>query len=262
MHKFDNNWLLQREKIDTQSKSKILINKINSYFKIYKEINIIDLGCGAGSNFRYLYSKIKNKQTWDMIDISFESLNYFKKDISKNNKVTKVNFVKKNLIKNLHQIKFEKFNLATGSAFLDIMPKSWFKNFYKLNTKTNIIYFAINFDGNFIFYPTHKDDKLVLKLFNSDQKTDKGSGQKAVGSDCTKIINSLFKKTHKTYIYNSDWKVKNNKAFQNMFINFCENVISKNKYDLSDWLIYRRKLINNNKSKFILKNKDFLAIKM
>ena len=79
MHKFNNDWLFYREKIDAISRNKKIIKKINKYFKDYKILSIADLGCGTGSNYRYIHPKIKVKQKWDMIDISFESIKEFKK---------------------------------------------------------------------------------------------------------------------------------------------------------------------------------------
>ena len=75
MHKFNNTWLFKREKIDNLSKNKLIIQNINKSLKNYKEINIIDLGTGTGSNFRYLSKKIKyNNQYWTLMDISKSSL--------------------------------------------------------------------------------------------------------------------------------------------------------------------------------------------
>ena len=262
MHKFDNKWLLLRERIDTISRNQKAIDKINTYLKKYNQVNIMDLGCGTGSNYRYLSKRIKGKQDWLMTDISLESINYFKRSLVLKSNTNLISFKKINVIKDIEKIKFDNFNLITGSAFLDIMPRQWFKEFSRLNTNTKIIYFSINYDGFFKFTPKHQDDELVLKLFNKDQKSDKGIGLKAVGQDCTSIINTAFSKTHKTYIFNSDWKVTNNKAFQKIFINFCENVILKNKLDLRDWIKFRRDCITNNKSKILLRNKDFLALKI
>ena len=82
MHKFENSWLFQREKIDNLSKNISIIKKINSFFKSYNEIRIIDLGTGTGSNFRYLSKKIKYKnQSWTLMDLSKSSLNEAKKNI-------------------------------------------------------------------------------------------------------------------------------------------------------------------------------------
>ena len=261
MHEFNNNWLIQREKIDSLSRSKIAISKINNFIKNKDKISIIDLGCGTGSNYRYLSPKIKKKQSWDMLDISLKSINYFKEDISKSKKVDNVKFIKTNVIKNIKKIDFNNYDIVTGSAFLDIMPNSWFRDFYNLNINSKIIYFSINYDGFFKFFPKHKDDGLVLKLFNSDQKSDKGIGLKAVGPNCSKIINSMFTKTHKTFILKSDWKVENNKDFQLTFIKFCEDVVSKSNKNYKEWIHFRKDNILKNKSKIILRNKDFLALK-
>ena len=101
-----------------------------------------------------------------------------------------------------------------------------------------------------------------MKLFNKDQESDKGIGQKAVGKNCSQIINKLFSKSHRTFIFSSNWNVSKNKNFQNIFIDFCENVLKKNKISLDKWLNFRRENIRNNKSKLFLRNKDFLALKL
>lgn len=264
MHEFENSWLFQREKIDNLSKNNLIIKKINSFFKSDQDVKLMDLGTGTGSNFRFLSRKIKQKrQHWTLIDISKKSLLAAKNKISISNKIVNLSIINKNLIKNINQIDFKNFDIVTGSAFLDIMPFDWFKKFYQQNKKTKIIYFAINYDGFFQFYPRHKYDKKVLLLFNSDQKSIKHKKDRAVGPDCTKIIEKQFLKTHKTFSFNSNWDINNNKKFQLMFLNFCENVIKKNKINnLNEWLDYRKSQIKKNESRLIVNNKDFLAIKI
>ena len=146
-------------------------------------------------------------------------------------------------------------------AFLDILPKTWFKNFHKLNVDTEIVYFALNYNGNFKFFPKHKDDKKILNIFNKDQKSDKGIGEVAVGPYCTELINKVFKRTHKTYVLDSTWDVSKNYEFQIYFLNFCREIIQKNKLYFDDWLKFRLKSIKEKNSRFILNNTDFLAIK-
>ena len=73
------------EKIDKVSRNKKIIEKINKYFQDYKILSIADLGCGTGSNYRYLYPKLKKRQSWDKIDISFESIKEFKKKTDNKN---------------------------------------------------------------------------------------------------------------------------------------------------------------------------------
>ena len=173
----------------------------------------------------------------------------------------KTNFKIVDVINNLEIINFNDYNLVTGSAFLDILPKTWFKNFHKLNVDTEIVYFALNYNGNFKFFPKHKDDKKILNIFNKDQKSDKGIGEVAVGPDCTELINKLFKRTHKTYVLDSTWDVSKNYEFQIYFLNFCKEIIQKNKLNLDHWIEFRLKSIKEKNSRFILNNTDFLAIK-
>ena len=88
MHKFNNTWLFKREKIDNLSKNKLIIQNINRSLNNYKEINIIDLGTGTGSNFRYLSKKIKyNNQYWTLMDISKSSLKMARTNTQINKKI-------------------------------------------------------------------------------------------------------------------------------------------------------------------------------
>ena len=144
MHKFENSWLYQREKIDNLSKNLTLIDKINSVLKDLENISILDLGTGTGSNFRFLSKKINNKnQSWTLMDISRSSLQEAKKNITLNNKIKKVSLKYNDIIKNIKKTNFNQFDLVTGSAFLDIMPDNWFKHFHRLNQNTKIIYFSL-----------------------------------------------------------------------------------------------------------------------
>ena len=92
--------------------------------------------------------------------------------------------------------------------------------------------------------------------------SDKGIGKKAVGPKCTQIIDKLFQRTHKTYVFNSNWVVEKNQNMQKMFISFCEDIISKNKKNYEGWLNFRKEKIRSNKSILKLQNKDFLALKL
>ena len=262
MHEFENSWLFQREKIDNLSKNISIINKINRVLKNYDEIRIIDLGTGTGSNFRYLSKKIKyNKQYWTLMDISKSSLKEARANTQINKKIKNISIKNHDVIKNISTTDFSNYDVVTGSAFLDIMPKKWFKSFHLRNVNTKIVYFSINYDGYFNFFPKHNLDNSVVNLFNSDQKSKKVNNLRAVGPDCSLVIDSFFSKTHKTYSLKSNWTQITDKKFQLMFLDFCNKVIDKNnKY--SEWLKFRKEKIIDNKSKLTVHNKDFLAIKL
>ena len=261
MHEFQNKWLNLRESIDRNSRNQKILYLINNFYKNNSHIKIIDLGSGTGSNYRFLKSRLSNNQYWSFVDISYQSTSFFKKNIKYSSKIKKTNFKIVDAINNLNKIKFNEYNLVTGSAFLDILPNKWFKKFHRLNADTEIVYFALNYDGNFKFLPKHKDDKKIVNIFNKDQKSDKGIGELAVGPNCTSIIKKVFKTTHKTFVLDSTWDVNKNYEFQTYFLKFCKDIINKNKLNLDQWLEFRLRLIKEKNSRFILKNNDFLAIK-
>ena len=121
-----------------------------------------------------------------MIDISFESIKEFKKKTNNKNKIININYKKFDLIKNIKSFKFERYDIITGSAYLDIMPKNWYLEFKKQNLNTKVIYFSINYDGFFKFHPKHKDDQYVLNLFN--EETSKGL---RIGGSGAEVVDSV-----------------------------------------------------------------------
>ena len=63
-----------------------------------KDKIVLDLGCGTGSNYRYLTKRIKSKQNWLMTDISLESINHFKKNLKVKAATNIISFKKINVI--------------------------------------------------------------------------------------------------------------------------------------------------------------------
>ena len=71
MHEFQNKWLNLRETVDRNSRNKRILYLINKFFKNKKNIRIVDLGSGAGSNYRFLKSRLFNKSFSDLIYLNF-----------------------------------------------------------------------------------------------------------------------------------------------------------------------------------------------
>ena len=130
MHEFNTNWLKLRESVDKKSRNLKIIQLISKKFNNNYPVSIIDLGTGAGSNFNYLKPKLKFNQKWVFTDISLNSMNYFKRNLKLSNKIIKTKFQIFDVIRDLDKIKFKTFDIVTGSAFLDILPKSWFYKFH------------------------------------------------------------------------------------------------------------------------------------
>ena len=75
MHEFQNKWLNLRETVDRNSRNQRILYLINKFFKNKKNIRIVDLGSGAGSNYRFLKSRLLNNQYWFFVGMSHQSTN-------------------------------------------------------------------------------------------------------------------------------------------------------------------------------------------
>ena len=67
-------------------------------------------------------------------------------------------------------------NDSLGKSNKNQQLLSKFNNFkMPKNKNTKLVYFSINYDGYFKFYPQHKLDRDILELFNDDQKSKKNN---------------------------------------------------------------------------------------
>ena len=67
-------WLNERYQVDAQARDKGLEKRLFNFFS-GNEINVVDLGAGTGSNFRYYSERLPaKKQRWLLMDQNQELL--------------------------------------------------------------------------------------------------------------------------------------------------------------------------------------------
>ncbi|MGH6901583.1 MAG: SAM-dependent methyltransferase, partial [Geminicoccaceae bacterium] len=66
MSGFDAAWLALREPCDNAARSAALAGRFAA--ALGAEPRLVDLGCGAGSNLRYLAPRIRGPQRWRCVD--------------------------------------------------------------------------------------------------------------------------------------------------------------------------------------------------
>ena len=69
MHEFQNKWLNLRETVDRSSRNKRILYLINKFFKNKKNIRTVDLGSGAGSNYRFLKPRLLNNERQQILGV-------------------------------------------------------------------------------------------------------------------------------------------------------------------------------------------------
>src|ERR1700682_4004771 len=68
MSGFSPDWLALRETVDHRSRDQALLSKLAARFENRKDIFVVDLGAGAGSNLRAVAPALPARQRWILID--------------------------------------------------------------------------------------------------------------------------------------------------------------------------------------------------
>jgi ubiquinone/menaquinone biosynthesis C-methylase UbiE len=68
MSGFSANWLALREPVDHRSVNVAVRDAMRTWIGARQHIDIIDLGCGSGSNLRGLAPYLPSSQHWRLVD--------------------------------------------------------------------------------------------------------------------------------------------------------------------------------------------------
>lgn len=65
---FAADWLTLREPVDHRSRPPAIIDRLNAHLSGSNHIQVLDLGAGTGSNYRYLAPQLSAPQNWFLYD--------------------------------------------------------------------------------------------------------------------------------------------------------------------------------------------------
>jgi trans-aconitate methyltransferase len=68
MSGFSPEWLHLRESADQAARNPDVANAMAARFALREHVNVVDLGCGTGSNLRATSSLLPNRQSWRLVD--------------------------------------------------------------------------------------------------------------------------------------------------------------------------------------------------
>lgn len=181
MSGFSAQWLNLREAADHRSRCDFSA-ALNAAAK--RSWHIVDLGCGAGSNLRYLRPRLPApgnapSQVWTCIDndeallqlLTGESVATLAADLSNGIAATLATT-------NLNSATDgDCARLVTASALLDLVSADWIDELVAAcRTHAATAWFALSYDGRIELTPTLAHDSELCQLINTHQRSDKGFG--------------------------------------------------------------------------------------
>jgi SAM-dependent methyltransferase len=237
MGDFSPGWLALREAADTRTRSAHLVQRLAGWLSQRAEqagspapLTVLDLGCGAGSNLRYLAPRLSPclnaQQRWICLDRDRELLAALPRRTAK--WADGLGMATSTHVEGLRiqgpaapwEIATRTFDLASGadaldidrgtlvtvSALLDLVSEPWLAGLIRICHGARApLLLALTYDGRVAIEPGHALDQRVIGLVNAHQRRDKGFGP-ALGPGATVRLGQLAEAMgFSVELADSDW---------------------------------------------------------
>jgi SAM-dependent methyltransferase len=198
---FSLDWLTLREAADADARSAVVTESIISVLRARDHVRVLDLGCGSGSNMRYLARRLSNAD-WHLVD--HDPLLLAAARTSTDSRVT-------TSVADLQTVDarlIDGCDLVTASALLDLVSESWLASLVRrCRANRSHVLFALNYDGRVRCWPEEPFDSSMRDLVNRHQRTDKGFGP-AMGPDSGALAAAMLSNAgYQVQRAESDWQL-------------------------------------------------------
>ena len=193
MSGFSPEWLALREAADHRARDGFLAMALADRLQSKSTVNVVDLGCGTGSNIRATYAALGPEQHWTLVDYDASLLSAARTTLSawadqttpdgeklvlkKSGKTLVVAFRQADLVIALDAALGRTCDLVTASALFDLCSAEFIARFAQaVAARRAVFYTVLTYNGIQRWTPTHPLDPAMSDAFHSHQKTDKGFG--------------------------------------------------------------------------------------
>jgi SAM-dependent methyltransferase len=209
MSGFSPEWLALREPVDHRSRHAGLAADLAARFAGRDRIEVVDLGCGAGSNLRGTFHLLPKSQVWTLVDYDPRLLAAARERLiawadaaqshgemlalEKDGKSLAVQFRQADLNTDLDGALGASPDLVTAAAFFDLCSTAFIERFAAaVVARKSLFYTVLTYDGVQDWTPRHRADAAMLDAFRAHQLTDKGFGASA-GWTAPKVLAASFR---------------------------------------------------------------------
>jgi len=207
MNDFSPEWLRLREPADHRSRSAEITSAVARLFADRRNMSIVDLGSGLGSNLRALAPALPCDQSWRLVDHDPHMLDAAREELARwapargdgdalvlqpgGQRVA----VTTHCLDLAHAVDalFEpRPDLVTAAALFDLVSADWIDKLVDAAERHRVpVYAALTYDGDDWGEPAHPLDEAMLEALHVHQHRDKGFGP-AAGPDGIAIMRQRF----------------------------------------------------------------------
>jgi hypothetical protein len=193
MSGFSPEWLALREPVDHRSRCPAIAVHLAAHFSSRDAIDVVDLGCGTGSNVRGTFHLLPARQNWTLVDYDARLLAAAKDALtswadhfeirdgalllSKSGRTLSVDFRQADLNAGLDTALGASPDLVTASAFFDLCSPEFIGRLAIAVARRRAAFFTVlTYNGQQSWTPRHDADARLHAAFHAHQAGDKGFG--------------------------------------------------------------------------------------
>lgn len=221
---FSADWLALREPADHDALNPDVRAATMRLFERKDHVHVVDLGCGAGSNLRGLYSALPRWQSWTLVDYDPLLLAAARKTLTgwadktqnegerlilfKGDARIGVTFRQADLAGGDFGPVIEGADLITAAALFDLVSVPVIEKLAAAaSSRKQAFMTVLTYDGLASWQPPHKADTQMVAAFNAHQRGNKGFGP-AAGAGGTSALSKAFQSVgYRILRGSSPWRV-------------------------------------------------------
>lgn len=207
MSGFSPDWLALREPADHRARHPALLEALSEHLR-GREVEVVDLGCGTGSNLRAVAPRLGPVQHWRLVDHDPRLLAAARARLAAwadtaetpgedlvlrvAGKRLRVSFHEADLARDPSAALGAAPDLVTAAALFDLVSPVWIETFSAaVAARRALFYTALTYDGVEHWEPPHPADAAMLQAFHAHQAGDKGFGPSA-GPGASAALTAAF----------------------------------------------------------------------
>jgi SAM-dependent methyltransferase len=203
---FSVDWLRLREPYDHAARSEALVRRWAEALP-GRQVTLLDLGCGLGSNLRFAAPRLDRPQHWLLADHDQALLD------AQPPAPAGVTVERRCLDLDDATVPWPAADGLTTQALLDLVGVPWLERLVRyLQVHRVPLLAALSVDGRVGWHPSHPDDEHVMRAFRTHQLTDRGFGASLGPRAASWLAGRLSAAGYQVELCEADWQIPGSHA--------------------------------------------------